>query len=156
MPTTFQLRCHFCVSYVCFNTKNDYFTQLRSMITMQNFLLQFAMNTLHYLTRIRFALVLRKIHFTLDDKVHFCGKCIVTSRNAVLKKMSENVFVIDISSDEEDFTRNAPIKLMPFNMMEALNSSGKTMRAIQDSFLRYSSDNTASTLNTNYLLTKLE
>ena len=29
------------------------------------------------LTRIRFALVLRKIHFTLDDKLHFCGICIV-------------------------------------------------------------------------------
>ena len=26
---------------------------------------------------IRFALVLRKIHFTLDDKFHFCGICIV-------------------------------------------------------------------------------
>ena len=36
---------------------------------------QSAMNTMHYLTRIRFALVLRKIHFTLDDKVHFCGIC---------------------------------------------------------------------------------
>ena len=81
------------------------------MITMQNFLLHYAsqsaMNTGHYLTRIRFALVLRKLHFTLDDKVHFCGKCIVTSKNAVLKKMSENVFVKDISSDEEDFTRSA-------------------------------------------------
>ena len=32
---------------------------------------------MHCLTRIRFALVLRKIHFTLDDKLHFCGKCIV-------------------------------------------------------------------------------
>ena len=138
MPTTFQLRCHFCVSYVCFNTKNDYFTQSRSMITMQNFLLHYAsqsaMNTVHYLTRIRFALVLRKIHFTLDDKVHFCGKCIVTSKNAVLKKMSEIVFVIDISSDEEDFTRSAPIKLLPFNIMEALNSKFK--RKIHESNTR--------------------
>ena len=30
---------------------------------------------MHYLTKIRFALVLRKIHFTLDDKLHFCGIC---------------------------------------------------------------------------------
>ena len=53
------------------------------MITMQKFLLHCAsqspMNTVHYLTRIRFALVLRKIHITLDDKVHFCGICIVVS-----------------------------------------------------------------------------
>ena len=48
---------------------------------MRNFLLhrasQSAMNTMPYLTRIRFALVLRKIPFTLYDKVHFCGICIV-------------------------------------------------------------------------------
>ena len=51
------------------------------MLNMRNFLLhrasQSAMNTMHYLTRIRFALVLRIIRFTLDDKVHFCGICIV-------------------------------------------------------------------------------
>ena len=35
------------------------------------------MNKLHCLTTIRFVLVLRKIHFTLDDKFHFCGICIV-------------------------------------------------------------------------------
>ena len=35
------------------------------------------MNTMHFLTRIRFALVLKKVHFTLDDKFHFCGICIV-------------------------------------------------------------------------------
>ena len=29
------------------------------------------------LTRNRFALVLRKINFTLDDKFHFCAICIV-------------------------------------------------------------------------------
>ena len=43
------------------STVNDYFTQSRSMITLRNFLLpcasQSAMNTVHYLTRIRFALV---------------------------------------------------------------------------------------------------
>ena len=33
--------------------------------------------TMHCLNKIRFALVLRKIHFTLDDKLHFCGICIV-------------------------------------------------------------------------------
>ena len=32
---------------------------------------------MHYLVRIRFVLVLRKKHFTLDDKIHFCGICIV-------------------------------------------------------------------------------
>ena len=51
------------------------------MITMQNFLLhcasQSAMNTVHYLTRMRLALVLRKIHFKLDYQFHFCGICIV-------------------------------------------------------------------------------
>ena len=54
-------------------TVNDYFTQSRSMITMCKFLLdcasQSAMDTVHYLTKIRFALVLRKIHFTLNDKI---------------------------------------------------------------------------------------
>ena len=47
---------------------------------MCNFLLhliQSAMNTMHYLTRIRFPLILRKIHFALDDQVHFRGICIV-------------------------------------------------------------------------------
>ena len=61
------------------NTVNDYFTHSRSMITMRRFLLhcasQSAMNMVHYLTRIRFALVLQKIHFTLDNKIHFCGIC---------------------------------------------------------------------------------
>ena len=38
---------------------------------------QSAMNTMHCLARIRFALVLRRKHFTLDDKVQFCGICIV-------------------------------------------------------------------------------
>ena len=32
---------------------------------------------MHCLTRIRFALVLRKIHFTLDDELHFFGIRIV-------------------------------------------------------------------------------
>ena len=39
--------------------------------------IQLAANTLHFLTRIRFVSVLSKIHFTLDDKLHFCGICIV-------------------------------------------------------------------------------
>ena len=51
------------------------------MITIRTFWLhsasQFAMNTMHFLTSIRFALVLPKIHFTLDDILNFCGKCIV-------------------------------------------------------------------------------
>ena len=138
MPTTFQLRCHFCVSYVCFNTKNDYFTQSRTMITMQKFLLHYAsqsaMNTVHYLTRIRFALVLRKIHFTLDGKVHFCGKCIVTSKNAVLKKMSEIVFVIDISSD---FTRRRLYSKRPdkINAVQ-YDGSSKFKRKIHESNTR--------------------
>ena len=34
-------------------------------------------NAMHCLTRIRFALILRKIHFTLGDEFHFCGICIV-------------------------------------------------------------------------------
>ena len=53
----------------------------RSMITIRNFRLHWAsesaMNTMHCLTRIRLAFVLRKIHFTFDDKFHFCGICIV-------------------------------------------------------------------------------
>ena len=32
---------------------------------------------MHFLTGIRFALFLQKIHLTLDDKFHFCGICIV-------------------------------------------------------------------------------
>ena len=63
------------------NTVNDYFTKSRSMITIQNLLLhsasQSAMNTVHFLTRIRFALVLQKTHFTLDDEIYICGICIV-------------------------------------------------------------------------------
>ena len=35
------------------------------------------MNTLHCLTRIRFALILLQIHFTLDGKFHFGGIYIV-------------------------------------------------------------------------------
>ena len=65
------------------NTVNDYFTQSRCMFTMQNVWLQrasqSAMNTMHYLTKIRFTLVLHIIHFILVDKVHFCGICIVMS-----------------------------------------------------------------------------
>ena len=41
--------------------------------------------TRHCLTRIRFALVLRKIHFTLDDKLHFCGICIVMTTGSSSK-----------------------------------------------------------------------
>ena len=65
------------------NTVNDYFTQSRCTFNMRNFWLhrasQSAMNTMHYLTRIRFALVLQIIHITLHVKVHFCGICIVMS-----------------------------------------------------------------------------
>ena len=75
------------------NTVNDYFTQSGSMITMQNLLLhcasQSAMNTVHYLTRIRFSLVLRKTHFTLDDEIHFCGICIVM--HVPVKKLSISI-----------------------------------------------------------------
>ena len=55
------------------------------------------MNTVHCLTRIRFVLVLRKIQFTLDDKFHFCGICIVmerlllTSRQNFLLKKTHNL-----------------------------------------------------------------
>ena len=35
------------------------------------------MNTVPYFTRIQFVFVLRKIHFTLDNKIHFCDICIV-------------------------------------------------------------------------------
>ena len=63
------------------NTVNDYFTQSRCMFNMRNIWFhrasQSAMNTMHYLTRIRFALVLQIIHITLHVKVHFCGICIV-------------------------------------------------------------------------------
>ena len=52
-------------------TLNDHNPQF--FITMSS---QSAMNTMHCLTRIWFALVIRKIHFTLDDKFHFCGICI--------------------------------------------------------------------------------
>ena len=44
---------------------------------------KFTINTLLCLTRIRFVLVLRKIHFTLDDKIHFCGICSVMTRWAL-------------------------------------------------------------------------
>ena len=78
------------------NTVKDYSTQSRSMIPMQNFLLhcasQTAMNTVHYLTRIRFALVLRKIYFTLDDEIHFCGICIVMRVCLVAELMPRCVF----------------------------------------------------------------
>ena len=37
--------------------------------------------TMHCLTKIRFALVLRNIHLTLDDKLHFWGICIVMNIN---------------------------------------------------------------------------
>ena len=89
------------------NTVNDYFTQSRCMLNMRKFFLhrasQSAMNTMHYLTRIRFALVLPIIHFTLDDKVHFCGICIVmlnetfaqireTWKNVYSKRMSLQLF----------------------------------------------------------------
>ena len=64
------------------------------MITMQNFLLhcasQSAMNTALYLTRKRFASVLRKIHFTLDEKIQFCGICIV--------KIQFEVFGLEVGS----------------------------------------------------------
>ena len=62
------------------------FLYLRSMITTRNFCLhcasQCAMNSMHCVTIIRFALVLGKIHmvsffFILDDKFHFCGICMV-------------------------------------------------------------------------------
>ena len=35
------------------------------------------------LTRIWFALVLRKLHNTLDDKIHFCGKWFVSNATSI-------------------------------------------------------------------------
>ena len=61
------------------------------MTTIRNFRLhcasKFTMNTMPCLTTIRYALVLRKIHFTLDDKFHFCGICIVM-----------NIWTFDVTS----------------------------------------------------------
>ena len=36
--------------------------------------------------------------------------------------MSQNNFVIDISSDEENFSHSTLLKVMPFNMIEALKT----------------------------------
>ena len=47
--------------------------------------------TMHCLTRIRFVLVLRKIHFLLDDKLHFCGICIVMKIEPEAKAITLNV-----------------------------------------------------------------
>ena len=61
------------------------------MITMRNFLLhcasQSAMNTVHYLNKLRFGLVSRKKYFTLDDKIH------------TLRDMCRNVVWIRIRPD---------------------------------------------------------
>ena len=45
----------------------------------------------HSITRNFFALVLRKINITLDDKIHFCGICIVMKYLCCLSKKNENL-----------------------------------------------------------------
>ena len=47
--------------------------------------------TMQFLTRIRFALVVQKIHFTLDDKFHFRGICIVMVTNILFTSLSANM-----------------------------------------------------------------
>ena len=67
------------------NTVNDYFTQSRSMITMRNFLFHCAspsaMNTCTIWLEYGSLSSYGKKHFTLDDKIHFCGICIVKNDN---------------------------------------------------------------------------
>ena len=53
------------------------------------------MNTLLCLTRIRFVLVLRKIHFTLDDTIHFCGICILMLRSNGVRQAALEIKEID-------------------------------------------------------------
>ena len=77
------------------------------MITIQNLLLhwasQSAMNTVHFSTRIRFALVLRKTHFTLDDEIHICGICIVMIRINETKAHSRGFIGASISQGNDSF-----------------------------------------------------
>ena len=80
---------------------------------------QSAMNTTHCLTRIRFALVLRKIHFTLDGKFDFCGICIVMHNDVTTlnNEMNEQQRVLDLSKQRQ---RNENIS------NEDENKNGKT------------------------------
>ena len=111
------------------------------MITMRNFLLHCAspsaMNTVHYLTRIRFALVLQKIHFTLDDKIHFCGICIVelyAKKSPHLRKSVSQVYLQN--GTYQDIIKHLERK-MEFNGLESLALLVKTKMTATEKKLKW-------------------
>ena len=77
---------------------------------------------MHCLTKIQFALVLRKIQFTLDDKLHFCGICIV--------------MVVELAVIEVGATRDSSRLLSELRFHVVGHFTRTTEKAVEDTITR--------------------
>ena len=92
------------------------------------------MNLMHSLTRIQFTLVSRKIHFTLDEKFHLCGICIVMSNDGMAKireEMDNNLenFLKEIRTNENASTVKSP-RSETIETQNSQPSGSKTDRSV--------------------------